>query len=122
VITYDRRGFGKSSQPTSRYDFDVFAADLETLMDAESSPHAEPQRQVHLDSLKGSRTIIGSCRSMTRTTDGITCFGRASVSPKRALKRSAIARQLQVLFLVLADRNLVGLVREDVRRLGALDT
>jgi non-heme chloroperoxidase len=33
VITYDRRGFGKSSQPTSGYDYDTFAADLQTLMD-----------------------------------------------------------------------------------------
>ncbi|HEY0346070.1 MAG TPA: alpha/beta hydrolase [Solirubrobacteraceae bacterium] len=33
VITYDRRGFGKSSQPTSGYDYDTFAADLATLMD-----------------------------------------------------------------------------------------
>ncbi len=33
VITYDRRGFGKSSQPTSGYDYDTFAADLNTLME-----------------------------------------------------------------------------------------
>ncbi len=33
VITYDRRGFGKSSQPVSGYDYDTFAADLSTLMD-----------------------------------------------------------------------------------------
>jgi non-heme chloroperoxidase len=33
VITYDRRGFGKSSQPASGYDYDTFAADLNTLMD-----------------------------------------------------------------------------------------
>jgi pimeloyl-ACP methyl ester carboxylesterase len=33
VITYDRRGFGKSSQPTSGYDYDTFATDLQTLMD-----------------------------------------------------------------------------------------
>jgi non-heme chloroperoxidase len=33
VITYDRRGFGKSSQPTAGYDYDTFAADLNTLMD-----------------------------------------------------------------------------------------
>jgi pimeloyl-ACP methyl ester carboxylesterase len=33
VITYDRRGFGASSQPTSGYDYDTFAADLRTLMD-----------------------------------------------------------------------------------------
>ena len=28
VITYDRRGFGKSSQPTAGYNYDTFAADL----------------------------------------------------------------------------------------------
>jgi non-heme chloroperoxidase len=33
VITYDRRGFGKSSQPTVGYDYDTFAADLNALLD-----------------------------------------------------------------------------------------
>jgi len=33
VITYDRRGFGQSSQPTFGYDYDTFAADLSVLMD-----------------------------------------------------------------------------------------
>jgi non-heme chloroperoxidase len=33
VITYDRRGFGKSSQPTSGYDYDTFAADLSALVE-----------------------------------------------------------------------------------------
>ena len=33
VITYDRRGFGASSQPTVGYDYDTFAADLHGLMD-----------------------------------------------------------------------------------------
>ena len=32
VITYDRRGFGKSSQPSSGYDYDTFAADLRALI------------------------------------------------------------------------------------------
>ncbi len=32
VITYDRRGFGKSSQPTTGYNYDTFAADLHTLV------------------------------------------------------------------------------------------
>ncbi|MEU0941340.1 alpha/beta hydrolase [Streptomyces canus] len=32
VITYDRRGFGRSSQPTTGYDYDTFAADLDTLL------------------------------------------------------------------------------------------
>ena len=34
VITYDRRGFGKSSQPTTGYDYDTFAADLDKLLSA----------------------------------------------------------------------------------------
>jgi non-heme chloroperoxidase len=33
VIIYDRRGFGNSSQPTSGYDYDTFAADLNALME-----------------------------------------------------------------------------------------
>ena len=33
VVTYDRRGFGASSQPTVGYDYDTFAADLRRLMD-----------------------------------------------------------------------------------------
>jgi non-heme chloroperoxidase len=32
TIAYDRRGFGKSSQPTTGYDYDTFAADLNTIM------------------------------------------------------------------------------------------
>jgi non-heme chloroperoxidase len=34
VITYDRRGFGKSSQPTIGYDYDTFAEDLHKLTTA----------------------------------------------------------------------------------------
>ncbi|HEV2258016.1 MAG TPA: alpha/beta fold hydrolase [Streptosporangiaceae bacterium] len=33
VITYDRRGFGQSSQPTVGYDYDTFAADLNVLLE-----------------------------------------------------------------------------------------
>jgi non-heme chloroperoxidase len=32
VITYDRRGFGKSSQPTAGYNYDTFAEDLHQLL------------------------------------------------------------------------------------------
>jgi non-heme chloroperoxidase len=32
VITYDRRGFGKSSQPTSGYNYNTFAEDLHKLI------------------------------------------------------------------------------------------
>jgi len=33
VISYDRRGFGRSSQPTVGYDYDTFAADLNALIE-----------------------------------------------------------------------------------------
>ena len=32
VITYDRRGFGRSSQPNTGYDYDTFADDLATII------------------------------------------------------------------------------------------
>jgi pimeloyl-ACP methyl ester carboxylesterase len=34
VITYDRRGFGRSSQPTVGYNYDTFAADLDAVLTA----------------------------------------------------------------------------------------
>ena len=34
VITYDRRGFGKSSQPTVGYNYDTFSADLDVVLSA----------------------------------------------------------------------------------------
>jgi non-heme chloroperoxidase len=33
VITYDRRGFGRSSKPGTGYNYDTFAADLDVLLD-----------------------------------------------------------------------------------------
>jgi non-heme chloroperoxidase len=33
VISYDRRGFGRSSQPTTGHDYDTYAADLNALLD-----------------------------------------------------------------------------------------
>lgn len=44
VVTYDRRGFGRSSRPTAGYDFDTLATDLSALLE-------------HLD-LRGA-TIVG---------------------------------------------------------------
>ena len=41
VITYDRRGFGQSSQPTVGYDYDTFAGDLNLLLN-----HLEVQQVV----------------------------------------------------------------------------
>ncbi|GFJ95935.1 alpha/beta fold hydrolase [Phytohabitans rumicis] len=33
VVRYDRRGFGRSSKPTTGYDYDTFASDLKILLD-----------------------------------------------------------------------------------------
>ncbi len=33
VVTYDRRGFGRSSAPSSCYDYDTFAADFKTVLE-----------------------------------------------------------------------------------------
>jgi pimeloyl-ACP methyl ester carboxylesterase len=33
VITYDRRGFGRSSAPSTGYDYDTFAADFNTVLE-----------------------------------------------------------------------------------------
>ncbi len=33
VITYDRRGFGRSDQPSTGYNYDTFASDLKTIID-----------------------------------------------------------------------------------------
>jgi non-heme chloroperoxidase len=33
AISYDRRGFGRSSQPTVGYDYDTLAADLNALLE-----------------------------------------------------------------------------------------
>ena len=34
VITYDRRGYGRSEQPWNGYEYDTFAADLNSLMES----------------------------------------------------------------------------------------
>ena len=40
VITYDRRGFGKSSQPTTGYNYDTFAEDLRVVTHLELADFA----------------------------------------------------------------------------------
>jgi pimeloyl-ACP methyl ester carboxylesterase len=40
VITYDRRGFGRSSKPGTGYNYDTFAADLDTLLRTLNLTHA----------------------------------------------------------------------------------
>ena len=48
VVTYDRRGFGKSSQPWTGYDYDTLAADLKALLTAPYQGSALPYTAVFL--------------------------------------------------------------------------
>ena len=65
VITYDRRGFGKSSQPTTGYDYDTFAADLGALL-------------TNLD-LSGV-TLVGHSMGTGEVTRYLSRFGSARIA------------------------------------------
>ncbi|MCW3028304.1 MAG: chloride peroxidase [Solirubrobacterales bacterium] len=87
VITYDRRGFGKSSQPASGYDYDTFAADLAALID-------------ELD-LRDA-TLVGHSMGTGEVTRYLGTHGSARVA--RAVLMSAIPP-----FLLQTDDNPGGL-------------
>ena len=73
VITYDRRGFGRSSQPWTGYDYDTFAADLDALLN-------------HLD--LGDVTLVGFSMGGGEVVRYIGRFGTARVS--RAVLAAAV--------------------------------
>ena len=71
VITYDRRGFGKSSQPTSGYDYDTFAADLNELLD-----HLDLRDATLVGLLDGQRRggpLPGHATARTRVARRCSC-------------------------------------------------
>jgi pimeloyl-ACP methyl ester carboxylesterase len=73
VIAYDRRGFGRSSQPWSGYDYDTLAADLKALLD-------------HLD-VQGA-TLVGFSMGGGEVARYIGRYGAARVS--KAVLLSAV--------------------------------
>ena len=83
VITYDRRGFGKSSQPTSGYDYDTFTSDLNKLLE-------------ELD-LTGA-TLVGHSMGSGEVTRYLGTYGSARV------ERGVLVSPLQP-FLLLTDDN-----------------
>ncbi len=87
VITYDRRGFGKSSQPTSGYDYDTFAADLRTIMEELDLRHV---------------TLVGHSMGTGEVTRYLGAYGSERV--ERAVLVSPIPP-----FLLQADDNPDGL-------------
>ena len=77
VITYDRRGFGQSSQPWSGYDYDTLAADLHGLM-------------THLD-LQGA-TLVGFSMGGGEVARYIATYGTERVA--KAVFAAAVAPYL----------------------------
>jgi non-heme chloroperoxidase len=73
VITYDRRGFGRSSQPWTGYDYDTFAADLDALLN-------------HLD--LSDVTLVGFSMGGGEVVRYIGRYGTARVS--RAVLAAAV--------------------------------
>ncbi|MCU1665974.1 MAG: chloride peroxidase [Pseudonocardia sp.] len=65
-ISYDRRGFGRSSQPTTGYDYDTFAGDLKALLD-------------HL-ALDQDVVLIGFSMGTGEVTRFLGTYGSAGVS------------------------------------------
>jgi non-heme chloroperoxidase len=73
VITYDRRGFGYSSQPWTGYDYDTFAADLNALLE-------------HLDI--SEVTLVGFSMGGGEVVRFISSYGTARVA--KAVLASAV--------------------------------
>jgi non-heme chloroperoxidase len=65
VITYDRRGFGQSSEPVVGYDYDTFAADLATLLE-------------HLD--LSDAVLVGHSMGSGEVTRFLGAYGSARVA------------------------------------------
>ena len=77
VMTYDRRGFGRSSQPWGGYDYDTFAADLDALLN-------------HLD--LSDVTLVGFSMGGGEVVRYIGRYGTARVS--RAVLAAAVTPYL----------------------------
>jgi pimeloyl-ACP methyl ester carboxylesterase len=82
VIAYDRRGFGRSSQPTVGYEYDTFAADLNALME-------------HLD-LRGA-ALVGFSMGTGEVARYLGTYGSARVT------RAAFLASLQPYLLKTED-------------------
>jgi non-heme chloroperoxidase len=64
VITYDRRGSGASSQPATGYDWDTFAADLDTLINTLGLDHV---------------TLVGHSMGTGEVTRYLSRYGSAKI-------------------------------------------
>jgi non-heme chloroperoxidase len=77
VITYDRRGFGASSQPATGYDYDTFAADLHTLLE-------------HLD-LRDA-VLVGHSMGTGEVTRYLASYGTGTIALPLGHRRPRVAK------------------------------
>jgi len=90
VITYDRRGFGKSSQPAIGYDYDTFAADLNVVLET-------------LD--LNDAVLVGFSMGTGEVGRYLSTYGSTRVA------KAAFLASLEP-FLLLTDDNLTGVPQE----------
>jgi non-heme chloroperoxidase len=90
-IAYDRRGFGRSSQPSTGYDYETFAADLKALLD-------------HL-ALDQDVVLVGFSMGTGEVTRYLGTYGSAGVS--RAVLIGSIPP-----YLLQADDNPQGVPKD----------
>ena len=88
VITYDRRGFGKSSQPTTGYDYDTFANDLHTLL------HTLGLREV---------TLVGHSMGTGEVTRYLGRFGSAGRFGSERVARGVLVSPIPPFLLQTPD-------------------
>ena len=104
VITYDRRGFGQSSQPTTGYDYDTFAADLDTLIEpstcATSSSSASPWAPAKSAATSAPTAPSGSPRPPSSPRSSPSCC-KTDDNPDRRATQSVFDG---ILAAVTADR------------------
>jgi non-heme chloroperoxidase len=98
VITYDRRGFGRSDRPTSGHDFDTYAADLSALVSTLDLQDA---------------VLVGFSMGTGEVTSYISRYGSHRVS------KAVFIGALQP-FMLKTDENPSGVPQTDVD--GMLDT
>jgi len=61
VIAYDRRGFGRSSQPWSGYDYDTLADDLAAVLDYAAKDETETDNRIFNGWRRSSTLHVAPC-------------------------------------------------------------
>jgi len=85
VITYDRRGFGESSQPSTGYGCDTFAADLDKLLTALDLREAD---------IAGTRWAAGEpsrSKAARRATSSVLAWPMSSHASRKGITAAVCA-------------------------------